>query len=182
MKQILSMMIAAGLLTGCSSVSVQLDYDASTDFNALKSYAWKHADQPAVGDPRIDNDLNDKRIRAAVDSVLAAKGLVPVDQETADVLVAYFVDFKRRLNSSSISFGIGSYGRYGRYGGVGYDTGISDYEEGNLTIDIIDRKSGETIWRGIGSRAVYTGSNPEKATRIIKESVARIMKKFPPGK
>ena len=93
--------------------------------------------------------------------------------------MAYFVGFKRKLNASSISFGMGG-GHYGRYGGVGYHTAISNYEEGSLTIDIIDPAEEKTIWRGVGARAVYQGSNPEKATRIVNESVAKILQQFPP--
>lgn len=173
--------LAAALLSGCSSTSVKLDYDPGTDFSTLKTYAWQHAKQPETGDPRIDNDLMDDRVRRAVDQTLAAKGYRPTDPEGADFRVAYFVEYQRKLNSSSVSVGVGR-GSYGRYGGMGYSTGISEYDEANLIIDIIDPADEKTIWRGVGSRTAYSGSSPKKMTKIANESVAGILKKFPPGK
>jgi hypothetical protein len=126
------------MLVGCSSVRVVRDYDRSTEFGHLNTYAWQHATQPETGNPRLDNDLIDARIRNAV-------------------------------NTS-------------RFGGVGYNTGISDYEEGVLIIDIIDTRDDKVIWRGTGTRVVYEGSDPEKVSKIVNKSVSKILAKFPPGK
>jgi len=181
MKNFLILALVAGMLSGCSSSWVKQDFDSSVDFSGLETYAWKHAEQAATGNPKIDNDISDARIRNAIDATLETKGFKRGDPDTADFQVSYFIDFERRLNASSVSFGLGG-GRYGRYGGMGYNTSISDYDEGNLTIDIINPQSKKTIWRGVGSRAVYEGSNPEKATRIINKIVAEVLKGFPPGK
>ena len=181
MKYVLCFAASALLLAGCSSVSVTRDFDASADFSVLKTYAWQHAAQPEIGNPRIDNDLMDERVRRAVDVQLAEKGFEAVPKEEADFLVAYFIDYKQRIGGSSVSFGVGG-GNYGRYGGVGYNTSISDYDEGHLTIDIIDPASENNVWRGIGRRVTYEGSSPEKMTRIINTSVSRILGKFPPKK
>jgi hypothetical protein len=169
------------LLAGCSSVSVKRDYDASFDFSQLKTYAWQHAEQPKSGNPRIDNDLNDERIRTAVATELAAKGFQMVEKELADFHVAYFVEFKQRIEGSSVSFGLGG-GSYGRYGGVGYNTSVSDYEEGYLTIDFINPSNGKNIWRGVGRRRTYDSNNPAKTTKAVNAIVAGILKKFPPPK
>jgi hypothetical protein len=178
MKKLLLLAVSIGLLAGCSSVSVSQDYGTTTDFSKLETFAWQHARQPQVGNPRLDNDLNDERIRSAVNAKLSANGFQPADRSEADFLVAYFVDYKRKLNSSSVSVGVGA-GSYGRRGGLGYNTGISEYEEGSLTIDILNPE-GKMIWRGVGTRAVYDGSNPEKATSLINDAVGQILKKFPP--
>ncbi|MCF7864563.1 MAG: DUF4136 domain-containing protein [Kiritimatiellales bacterium] len=181
MKKVLMLAVSAGLFSGCSSVFVSRDYDTSKDFSTLKTFAWQHAEQPQTGDPQIDNDLNDQRIRTAVETVLTAKGFSPADRNDADFLVAYFVDYKRKLNASPVVFGFGA-GGGGRYGGVGYNTGITEYEEGNLTIDILEPTDGKMIWRGVGAQVAYEGSNPKKATDIINDTVEQILKKFPPQK
>lgn len=170
---------ATALLAGCSSVSVVRDYDTSVDFSALHSFAWEFAEQPKTGNPRIDNDLIDERVRSAVAAQLSAKGFVSAGREAADFRVAYFIDYKQRLSANTVSFGVGS-GGYGRYGGVGYNTAINDYEEGSLTIDIIDPATGKTIWRGIGRRTVYEGNSPARMTKVVNGSVAKILAKFPP--
>lgn len=181
MKYMLYLAATTLLLAGCSSVSVSRDYDASVDFLSLKTYAWQHAVQPETGNPRIDNDLMDERVRSAVDALLAQKGFKLVPKEDADCLVAYFIEYKQRIGGSSVSFGAGT-GSAGRYGGMGYNSSISDYDEGHLTIDIIDPATGKNVWRGIGRRTTYEGSNPKKMTKIINTSVSRILGKFPPKK
>ena len=173
--------LSAGILSGCSSVSVNRDFDASVDFNVLKTFAWQHAEQPQTDDPRIDNDLNDERIRNAVNATLAAKGFRSADRDGADFWVVYFVEHQRKLNSGSMSVSMGR-GSYGRYGGVGYNTGVSEYDQAILTIDILNPSDGKMVWRGVGSRSSYEGSNPAKSTQIVNEAVAKILKKFPPKK
>lgn len=179
MKYSMMLLIAAAYLTGCSSVSVTRDYDRAVDFSALHTYAWQHEKQPQTGNPRIDNDLVDQRIREAVEANLASKGYAPNGESDADFLIAYFIDYKQRIGGNTWSFGLGSYRQHG-YGGVGYNTTISDYDEGRMTIDIIDPKADKMIWRGVGIRATYESSKPEKISRIINHAVGRILKDFPP--
>lgn len=177
--KILLISISVGLLTGCSSVSVNRDYDTRINFSNLKTFAWQHAEQPETGDPRIDNDLNDERIRAAVNATLTAKGFHSAERANADFLVAYFVEHQRTLSSGSVSVGMGR-SSYGRHGGVGYSTGVSEYDQAILTIDMLNPTDEKMIWRGAGTRATYEGSSPEKSTKIVKEAVLKILKKFPP--
>ena len=180
MKKLL-LAVSVGLLAGCSSVSVSRDYDTSADFSSLKTFAWQHAEQLQTGDPRIDNDLHDERVRNAVNQILTAKGFQLGDRADADFWVAYFVEYQRKLNSSSVSVGMGK-SSYGRHGGVGYSTGVSEYDQAGLTIDIITPADEKTVWRGVGTRSAYSGSSPEKMTKIVNESVSKILKKFPPKK
>jgi hypothetical protein len=179
MKKLLFLAVFIGLLVGCSSVSVKRDFDAGTDFRPLKTFAWQHDEQPETGNPQIDNDLNDERIRAAVKTTLVAKGFRPASRADADVLVAYFMDHKRTLSSGSVSVGMGR-SSYGRHGSVGYSTGVSEYDQAILTLDILNPEDERMIWRGVGSRATYTGSSPKKSIKIINEAVEKILKKFPP--
>lgn len=181
MKRNLFLLSFAVLLTGCSSVTVTRDYNVSTDFSRLKTFAWQHEKQPETGNPQIDNDLIDERVRTAVERELRAKGFQMTDKGSADFWVSYFIEYKQRISGSSVSFGVGG-GRYGRYSGVGYDTGISDYEEGYLTIDILNPADEKNFWRGVGRRRAYESSNPARITKIVNASVAAILAKYPPEK
>jgi hypothetical protein len=169
------------LLAGCSSVTVRRDYDSSLDFSTLKTFAWQHAEQPKIGNSRIDNDLLDERIRKAVDDILAKKGFIRVDSTEADFLIVYYRDYRSRLGGSSVSVGMGG-GSSGRYGGVGYNSDVSEYDQAILTIDVLNPADEKLIWRGVGTRIAYDGSSPKKMTRIVNEAVAKILKKFPPKK
>lgn len=181
MKKMILWLLCSGLLAGCSSVSVQRDYDTSVDFFGLKTFAWQYDKQPETGIPQIDNDLNDERIRRAINAALATKGLRLVPRAEADLFVAYFVDQQRKLNSGSVSVGMGR-SSYGRHGSVGYNTGVSEYDQAILTIDLLAPADEKMIWRGVGTRVAYEGSNPDKFTEIVNEAVSKILKKFPPTK
>lgn len=180
MNKWILLMFFAGVFSGCSSVSVNRDFDDSVDFPTLKTFAWQHVEQPKTKDSRIDNDLNDERIRNAVNTMLAAKAFRSVDRADADFLVAYFVDYQRKLSSGSVSIGMGR-GSYGRHGGVGYSSGISESDQLILTLDILDPVDGKMIWRGVGTRSVYEGSNSAKSIKNINGLVEKILKVFPPN-
>jgi hypothetical protein len=183
MKNIGLLISCAVILAGCSSVSVSRDYDKAVDFTGIKTYAWQHAEQPQTGNPRIDDDLIDGRIRNAVEANLKLKDFQLVDADKADVLVVYFIGFRQRITSSGGSMSVGmSRSSAGRAGGVGLSSGseVSDFEEAHLTIDIVDRESDRTIWRGTGTRRTSSSTNPQKITDRVNDAVQRILKRFPP--
>lgn len=171
------------LVVGCSSVSVNRDYDPSADFSTLKTYTWRNAVQPETGNPRLDNDLMDSRIRNAVEANLNAKGFQKLETGDADFLVEYFIGFRSRITSSggSVSMGM-SRGSAGRAGSIGVSSGsnVREVDEAHLTIDILDSGSERTIWRGVGSRTTSSSTNQQKITDRVNDAVKRILAKFPP--
>jgi len=80
-----------------------------------------------------------------------------------------------------MSVGVGR-SSYGRAGSVGWSSGgtISDYEEAQLMIDILNPENEEMIWRGRGHRRASGSSSPEKIAATVNDAVTRILKKFPP--
>jgi hypothetical protein len=46
MKKLLVLVLSSGILSGCSSVTVNRDFDPTTDFRQLKTFAWQHGQQP----------------------------------------------------------------------------------------------------------------------------------------
>jgi len=179
MKRVGVFSMAAVLISGCSSVMVKRDYDPSVDFSAWTTYAWQHEQQPKTGRARVDNDLLDRRIRAAVDAELAAKGFSTVDKADAHFTVAYFVEYKQRLSGNTWVFGVGSWFHDG-YGSVGYNTAITEYDEAWLTIDLLDGRTSKMLWRGVGVRSTYEDSDPATVTEIVNKAVKRILSDFPP--
>lgn len=119
----------------------------------------------------------------AVEQGLALKNFKKVDKVDADFHVAYFMNFQQRIDGrgSSVSFGMGA-GSAGRAGGVGWSSGgtISEYEEEQLMIDIINPNNEEMIWRGQGRYRAASSSIPEKITATLNDAVSRILKNFPP--
>ena len=116
-------------------------------------------------------------------ATLTGYGYQEVDAEEADFHVTYHVSSQERYYNRGPRFGFGvSTGGY--YGG-GYRGGSSvrvgatyyshNYEEGSLIIDIIERDSGELVWRGWQNKNVYQEAYSEAA---VLESVKLILEKF----
>src|SRR6201989_138073 len=63
---------------------VRYNFDKNTDFSKFKTYKWVSLkDAPQV------NELTAKQIQAAVDSELATKGLSKVEDDSANLYIAY---------------------------------------------------------------------------------------------
>ena len=65
---------------------VRYNFDKAADFSKFKTYVWVTIKNAAPVD-----DLNDKQIKAALDTVLAQKGLTKVEGENADLFIGYQV-------------------------------------------------------------------------------------------
>jgi hypothetical protein len=161
------------LVASCSSVRVTSDYDTTTDFSKFKTFAFykKGIDKVEI------SDLDKRRILKAIESELLAKGLTI--SEDPDVLVNIFTKSRQKVdvyNNNSMYFGWHPW-----YYGPNFGTHISKYTEGTLFVDLIDAKTKELAWQGIGSGALNTSGNVTKNEERIKEFVAEIMTKYPPG-
>jgi hypothetical protein len=178
--------IAFALLVviGCSGIQVNQDYDPATDFSGLRTYRWETPVQASTGDPRIDNPLQDARIRQAVDRNLHTKGYtLASDNAPATFSVRYQYLLRQRIESDGtrgrVGFGIGS---YGRHGGIAIGTGdsVREYDEGSLIIDFWDTDRNTLLWRGNGVHRYRTYNDPNKAKRDIDQLVEKILEQFPP--
>lgn len=179
MKTLFSMAIRvlAVAVVGCSSVRVETDFDPSTNFSALRSYAWLADAQPPTGDPRLDSTLLDARIREAIDTQLAADGYEKTDAATANFLVAYHVAVDSKVDVDTI---YRSYGRAGWGGGGSADTVVREYDEGTLLIDLLRPEAGSLLWRGTATTRLREMRTPEKRDAYVGEIVGKIFAKFPP--
>ena len=161
------------ILASCSSVRVTTDYDTAKDFSAYKTFAFYKK-----GIEKVDiSDLDKRRILKAVEQELLAKGFTI--SENPDILVSIFTKSREKVdiyNNNNMY-----YGWHPWYYGPNFGTHISKYTEGTLFVDLIDAKTKELAWQGIGSGALNTSGNVTKKEEIIKEFVAEILANYPPG-
>ena len=152
------------------------DFDKTATFGAFRSYAFKE------GTP-TKNELIDKRLLAAIEAQLAAKGFVKNDT-APDVFVVFHIAFDEQQDISAYSSGpmYGGYG-YGWGGGWGStttDVRVREILVGTLAIDIIDAKKKQVAWRGLGTKEIDTNAKPEKRDSNITKAVEKIFKNYPP--
>ena len=96
-------LLFCGALISCSSVTVKSDFDANASFATYKTFDFMP--HPS------GNPLNNKRIEAAVEQQLVAKGMQKQTAGRPDLLVAYHTNVKDKIDVDTYGY---RYGRYGR--------------------------------------------------------------------
>ena len=164
---------------------IKLDYDRSTDFSKYKTFAWIPEDSLPIlrAGPQMDGPGDqeiDEMIRAAVEKRLGDKKLQKQDKESADLLLTYVAVGRLKLESAEVNPGAGAWpgANYGHW--RPFAEGVADSymtREGTLTLDLVDAKTNQLVWRGSSSDTVKKGKEIKKK---IDKSVKKLLKKFPP--
>lgn len=163
------------VLTSCSSVRVNSDYDKQVDFTPFKTYAFH---KTGIDKAEI-SDLDKKRILRSIDETMTTKGFSKSDNP--DLLISFFTKEREEVNVNQFNAGWGYGWGWGwnpyLWGG---NTSVSRHTEGTLYIDIIDAKKKELIWQGEGEGVLTKDTN--KKEEVIKEFVTKILEQYPPQK
>ncbi len=161
--------IAMTLLSTVASVAQQVktDYDRNVNFSQYKTYSWS--------DVKTKDPLWVDRIKSAVNSALAAKGLTQVDSGGDISIVAMGItEDKQTLNTFYDGFG------GWRWGGFGdAETTTETYRVGTLVLDLFDTQTKKLIWRGSSSDTVSDQS--AKNIKNLNKGVEKMFKHFPPA-
>lgn len=173
------------LLAACQNVRVERDYDASRDFAAYRSWSWQEpALQYRPADPRIQSDLTEQRIRAAVAQQLDQRGLRPAQAgASADLRVQAWLIVDQRQDQVSTSYG-GHWGGYwnGYWGGPAFtETRTLDYQVATLQVDLLDGQDGKLVWRGSAEQIMrQSPPSPAEREQAIQRTIAQILSQYPP--
>ncbi|WP_339918716.1 DUF4136 domain-containing protein [uncultured Flavobacterium sp.] len=162
------------ILSACSSIRVNADYDKNVDFTQYKTYAFHKSGIDKVQISEFDK----KRILHAIDNELGKMGMTK--SNTPDLLVNIFTKEREKLEVNQFNAGWGYGWGYGwnpyMWGGRNY---VSSSTEGTLYIDLIDAKKKELVWEGEG--VGYLTENRSQKEKQINEFVAKILAQFPPN-
>lgn len=156
---------------GCTKdLKAETEYAEGTDFSQYQTYRWITDDlvliQAGAGDPNIRTIDNEKRIRAAIDEGLAAKGLKKVEGDDAQLVVAFTVGTKVRYKLEG-------------GGGMGLDILTDEggsVTQGTLTMYMFDRASQKQIWSAWTKKNLEPGSDPDA---IVDAAVSVLLDALP---
>ena len=168
-------------LTGCSSVTVNYDYDTTTNFGEFRTYKWAPDPSDATqvknaADAGQRSGLLSNRIKSAVEYELNAKGMTKTDGPS-DLLVVFHIGTQEKIQVTDWGYGYSNY--YWGYGGRQMD--VYQYQEGQMIIDLVQDQTHNLIWRGTGRGVVdQSTKSPEEMQARINDVVAQIMANFPP--
>src|ERR1700682_2941939 len=174
MQKIVVVLIGLMLLFAgkASAQQVKTDYDRGANFAQYKTYSWEHV--------KTQDALNVDRIKSAVNTALAAKGLTQVDSGGEISIVAVeMTQSQQTLNTFYNGFGgVWGWRRFG--GGLGEATTTTDtYKVGTLVVDLFETGTKKLLWRGSSSDTL--SNNSDKNIKNLDKGVEKMFKKFPPG-
>lgn len=160
--------LAGLLLTAVAACAgVKTDYDHGVNFAHYKTYSW--------GKIQTSNGIWDDRVKDAVASQLAAKGLTEVPSG-GDVVIAArdAIQTQQQLNTFYDGFG----GRRWS-GGMGTSTTtVDNYKVGTLIVEMFDGQSKNLIWQGSASNTL--SNNSDKNIKSLDKNVQKMFEHFPP--
>lgn len=181
MKQLLIVTIVL-LLSACSSIKGNWDYDPQVNFSQYQTYAWVKQKDGDMG-YHLDG-LMEQRIHNAVDSQLAAKGIKQVPNKSAQLLVNYITKIDKKVDVDTFHTNFGYYPYYGPNwwwgGSTQTQTSVREYEVSTLLIDFVDAKTKKLIWRGAIKDTVRKSRSPQQKTEIINQKISKLLANFPP--
>lgn len=163
------------VLGGCSTISVNYDFDNNVDFQKYQTYSWVR-NSAVEGTPDGIPGLLDKRIRTSIANEMEYRK-ISYDKDQPDLMIAFHVGSKDKIQVTDWGYRYSNY--YWGYGGRNID--VYSYTEGQLIIDLVDASSMQLVWRGSGTKVIsQSQKSPEQMQAAIDEAVMKIMASFPP--
>lgn len=162
------------LISGCSSLNVQTDYDTNADFNPPKNFAIVH--KFSEGEDTLTAD----RIIAALKNELTHKGYIETPKEHADFYLLFHtgVTSKTRIDTDYQYDNMYPY-YYGYPMMVIPQTRAYTYDEAKLIVDAVVPVENKIIWRGTAVDYLKEMKTPQKKTAYINKVLKELMKSFP---
>ena len=174
MKFILVVLVFIGAFS-CSTVKVYTDRDKDTDINNYKTFQWEEYDaiENKAVNPLYYNELNDQRIKAAVNKELFDRGFSKTDT-MAELVLHYHIILESKATPVTLDPADHEYSSQW----TRRNLELYQYTEGTLIIDLMDEKQKKIVWRGwiVG---VVDPSNLVNSEEPIKQAVKLIFEKFP---
>ena len=177
-KLVLSVFLIA-LISACAAPGpkVSSNLDPDTNFGSLKTFGF----MPELGTDRpggIRTPLSNMLMNA-ISKELKDRGMQQAD--SPEVLVNFFVNIDQKLDVYQVPTTRSYYGyRYGRYRTWGsYETRVFEYNQGTLSIDLIDPERKMLVWEGIAQgrlRSDIIEVTQEKVDQVVGAVMAELPK------
>ncbi len=172
MKHLIKFFGIVILLSACSSTKVISDIDKGANFDNYKTYTWSGAEDPINEDyPQFDNSLNRKRWKNAIDAAMLNEGYV-LGEGNVDLQVDFHIQFEHNEVIDR-----GYHNDVKNYYEQIEPTSVYQYEEGTMTIHLIDLERKQVVWQGVSTR-ILDISLLENADVNIQKAVSKIFEKF----
>ena len=160
------------LVSSCSSIHVNYDYEKGTDFSKYKTYNYYSDLETGM------NELDTKRFLKVLDAKLQAKGFTI--SETPDFFINIQSSEFQEAQSSTVGLGVGGSG--GHVGGglsVGIPIGQSKINR-RIIIDFIDENGKGLFWQAVSESNFNPNASPSTREEKLKAIVEKVLSQYPP--
>jgi len=154
------------------------------NLNKYSTFSYLPNSAIEMPDQAYNDTINTLVIQQINDRMMDAGYKLDRSQPDLLVLVSTKVDQKTETQSEPVYARYGYYNRPGLrinpyynnyyYRGyanvptvVGYDTDTYNYKDGTLIIQLVDRESNETVWKGISSTSIYDSSDTIALANLV---------------
>jgi len=170
--RILAVTSIAIVLAGCASKPrIESDYDHTVDFGQYNTYGFFNP--MGIENPNYSS-IYGAIFRAAISKEMESRGYKQSDNPDLVINVSGRLQDKTTVTTTSDPFMSGGYygyrrGAYGAWGGYGYGTTthVSNYTEGTVNVDVVDRAQKRMVWEGVAvGRINKKASNDDKRANI----------------
>ncbi|MGB8374271.1 MAG: DUF4136 domain-containing protein [Salegentibacter sp.] len=190
LKKTLAILIV-GLAVFACGPRVTTSKTTSKDLSNYNTFAYLPNSSVEMPDKAFNDDVNSAIVETVNNNM--RKAGYTLDRNNPDLLV--LISTKTNLKTETTTDPV--YATYPYMGGVatvspfydpyyysgyanytnivGYDTDTYAYKEGTLIINLVDRETKETVWKGISSKSLYDQTN----TAAIQDLVNQIFQEYP---
>jgi len=154
------------------------------NLNKYSTFSYLPNSSIEMPDKNSNDDVNRMVLQSINDNMIDVGYKLDRSQPDLLVLVSTKVDEEKTVEREPVYASYGYYNRtnlavnpyynnyyYRGYNNfprvVGYDTDTYNYTEGTLIIQLVDRESNETIWKGVSSSSIYNSGDIVAMTNMV---------------
>ena len=170
--------LAVLTLGACSStggVESRSDINPNVDFGNLRTYAFISDNPMMVAETQGPvSPMVEMRLMESVRMAMNGKGYNEArNPEEADMVIAFTVGSRDQIKVDTYPASYGGYYGYGRRGyysgwgvGMGTETRVRQYTEGQLAVDIFERRTKAPAFHGIATKKITDADREDQQGTI----------------
>jgi len=175
--------ISMAIASCASKPTIETDYDHTIDFSQYKTYAFFNP--MGIENPNYSS-IYGSIFRDAISKEMESRGYVKSDNPDLLINVSGRLQEKTQVTTTSDPYMAGGYygyrrGVYGAWGGYGYGTTthVSNYTEGTVNVDIVDRALKRMVWEGVAVGRVNEKRTNDETRANIYSGIQEMFAGYP---
>jgi len=172
------------VLASCASKpTIESDYDHTVDFSQYKTYNF--FSPLGIENPNYSS-IYGSIFRDAIGKEMESRGYTKSDNPDLLINVSGRLQDKTKVTTTSDPYMSGGYygyrrGAYGAWGGYGYGTTthVSNYTEGTVNVDMVDRALKRMVWEGVAVGRVKEKRTNDETRQNIYSGIQDMFAGYP---